>query len=106
MFVYHENIFLQKFNDRFLHNFFQSLTSWRLSEAVSVFEKELAITENNDDFITNENSQKIDLLQSPYGSIWPLGTPICCEEVPYKYKFTILRTDISSSRTKTRDLDF
>ena len=36
----------------------------------------------------------------------PLGTPICYEEVLQKYRFTILSTDISSSRTKTESLDF
>ena len=35
-----------------------------------------------------------------------LGTLICCEEVLQKYRFMILRIDISSSRTKTEGLDF
>ena len=37
--LYHENLLLQKFKDMYtqvLTHFFQPLTSWRLSEAVSV----------------------------------------------------------------------
>ena len=44
--------------------------------------------------------------QSPCSFISPLGTPIYFKEVLQKYRFTILRTDISSSRTKTEGLDF
>ena len=37
--LYHEKLFIQKFkviSSQVLNNFFQPLTSWRLSEAVSV----------------------------------------------------------------------
>ena len=48
-----------------------------------------------------ENLRRAPVHLSPYSFIWPLGTPFCCKEVVEKYRFTFLRTDILSSRTKS-----
>ena len=81
--------------------FFQPLTSWRMSEAIFVSMVWMVSNYYSSSF---KQVRPVDFIvkiffnsifgsshstsfayhkvhQSPYGFIWPLDTPICCEEV-------------------------
>ena len=85
---------------RFLHNFFQPLTSWRLSEAISVLWYEC--------YLTTVYYRRLFILWQGKAqkSVTCKILLNFCFIPKGQFGFTILRRDISSSRTKTEGLDF